>query len=86
MNAARLGHAACVIGGKIYVIGGKDEKGNYVSTIECFDPQNDSWIVVVTDALCNYSVKIDFLVAPAIRDWSRHRPCCFHKLKSNSSR
>ena len=46
MNTARWGHVACVIGEKIYVIGGKDEKGNYITAIECYDPKNDSWVVV----------------------------------------
>ena len=51
MNTARWGHAACVMGGKIYVIGGKDERGNFVTTIECYDPKIDSWSIVAQNVV-----------------------------------
>ena len=46
MNTARERHAACVLRGKIYVVGGKDQDGNLVSTIECYDPDEDTWSIV----------------------------------------
>ena len=46
MNVERRGHAACVMRGKIYVVGGKDANNKVVKTIECYDPAQDSWIVV----------------------------------------
>ena len=52
MNTPRWGHGACVMGGEIYVIGGKewfpemDKKGNFVTTIECYKPANNSWKIV----------------------------------------
>jgi len=47
MNTARWGHAACVMDGKIYVIGGKDQYGMDISTIECYNPAIDCWSIVV---------------------------------------
>ena len=45
MNYARLGHAACVLRGKIYVVGGWNAEDS-VKVVECYDPANDSWSVV----------------------------------------
>jgi len=47
MKTARWDHAAYVMNGKIYVIGGKDQNGKFVSTIECYDPDKDCWSIVV---------------------------------------
>ena len=46
MNIARSSHAACVMRGKIYVVGGLDNDGNVVNEIECYDPVNDVWSIV----------------------------------------
>ena len=46
MNTERCAHAACVMHGKIFVVGGLDAKGRAVKTIECYDPQVDSWSIV----------------------------------------
>ena len=46
MNTERYAHAACVMHGKIFVVGGLDAKGRAVKTIECYDPQVDSWSIV----------------------------------------
>ena len=46
MSTARDAHAACVLRGKIYVIGGLDTDGKVVYEIECYDPVNDAWIIV----------------------------------------
>ena len=45
MNYARVGHAACVLRGKIYVFGGWNAEDS-VKVVECYDPANDSWSVV----------------------------------------
>ena len=45
MKHARQYHAACVLDGKIFVVGGRDEN-NYVRTIECYDPGQDLWNIV----------------------------------------
>ena len=45
MNHARMGHAACVLRGKIYVFGGRNDNG-LLKVVECYDPANDSWRVV----------------------------------------
>ena len=46
MSFCRVGHVACELHGKVYVVGGEDEYGNTVQEIECYDPEKDSWSVV----------------------------------------
>ena len=46
MNVARYGHSACVLRGRIFVAGGLDSKGSKVKTMECYDPEMDSWSIV----------------------------------------
>ena len=46
MNTERYAHAACVMHGKIFVVGGLDGNNRAVKTIECYDPQVDSWSIV----------------------------------------
>ena len=46
MNFDRRAHAACVMNGKIYVVGGKDASNETIKSIECYDPETDSWSVV----------------------------------------
>ena len=45
MNFVRIGPAACVIGGRIFVVGGERPKGDF-STLECYDPTDDTWSVI----------------------------------------
>ena len=45
ISHARMGHAACVLRGKIYVFGGSNDNGD-VKVVECYDPANDSWSIV----------------------------------------
>ena len=42
MNTERSGNAACVMQGKIYVVGGVNAKEEVVKTIECYDPSHDA--------------------------------------------
>ena len=46
MNTERCAHAACVMHGKIFVVGGKNANDRAVETIECYDPELDSWSIV----------------------------------------
>ena len=46
MNAKRAGHSACVLRGKIFVVGGWNENKDLVKTIECYDPIVDKWTLV----------------------------------------
>ena len=46
MHFERYGHSACVLGGKIYVVGGRDQSGEVVTEIECYDPSTDRWTIV----------------------------------------
>ena len=58
MNIERTGHAACVLQGKIYVVGGVNNSNKTVKKIECYDPGNDTWATVgsTQDELCNHSL------------------------------
>ena len=46
MNVERKYHAACVLRGKIYVVGGLDANNEVVKSIERYDPLTDEWTVV----------------------------------------
>jgi len=46
MNVERSEHAACVLEGKIVVVGGNDGEENSVKTIESYNPTTDKWTVV----------------------------------------
>ena len=46
MNIERRAHAACVVDGKIYVVGGFDGTGVVVKAIECYDPLLDNWNII----------------------------------------
>ena len=44
MSVARSHHAVAVVDGKIYAIGGWDAAdGQYLDSVETYDPQTDSW-------------------------------------------
>ena len=45
MSTERAGHAAYVLRGKIFVVGGWDDDEKPVETIECYDPASDKWDV-----------------------------------------
>ena len=38
--------AACVLGGKIYMVGGLDANNEVVKTMECYNPLTNQWTVV----------------------------------------
>ncbi|CAK8684657.1 unnamed protein product [Clavelina lepadiformis] len=46
MNVERSSHAACVLQGKIYVVGGIDKNNSAVKSIECYDPTTNKWTIV----------------------------------------
>ena len=43
MKTERCEHAACVLRGKIFVVGGTNASNETVKTIECYDPATDKW-------------------------------------------
>ena len=45
MNVERCAHAACVVDGKIYVVGGLGGK-KIVKPVECYDSSLDTWSIV----------------------------------------
>ena len=58
MNHERNSHAACVLQGKIYVVGGLNKSYQPVKVIECYDPGNDTWATVKStqEQLFNHSL------------------------------
>ena len=46
MNVERRSYEACVLLGKIYVVGGLDANNQVVKLIECFNPETDEWTLV----------------------------------------
>ena len=61
MNYERSGHTACVLQGKIYVVGGENKLGNFVKPFECYDPEGDVWTVLnncSTENFCNHSLVV----------------------------
>ena len=46
MNIGRRGHFACVMQGKIFVVGGRNDKYKPVREIECYDPLTKKWDIV----------------------------------------
>ena len=54
----RQQHVACVLGEKIFVVGGRDEDGDAVQEIECYYPHSNSWSIVGTtdDELYGHSL------------------------------
>ena len=43
LKTARHAHSACVLGKKIYVVGGLGAYGQTVKNIECYDPKSNTW-------------------------------------------
>ena len=58
MNIERTAHAACVLQGKIYVVGGLNKTNKVVKEIECYDPGKGTWTTVrrIKDELFNHSL------------------------------
>ena len=58
MKKERFGHAACVLNGKIIVVGGRGINYNHVREIECYDPSADTWSIVgaIRDGLWDHSI------------------------------
>lgn len=46
MQYGRYNYASAVVGDKIYVAGGKNGRGSYMSSVECYDPVNNTWTEV----------------------------------------
>ena len=58
MSIERSGHSACVLEGKIYVVGGCNAEDKAVTEIECYDPFQNKWDIVgqVNDELYYHSI------------------------------
>lgn len=46
MQFGRYNYASAIVGDKIYVAGGKNGRGSYLSSVECYDPANNTWTEV----------------------------------------
>ena len=60
MNIERSAHTACVMQGKIYVVGGRNANEEAVESIECYDPSLNSWNIVgeTNDNLFHHSMVV----------------------------
>ena len=60
MNFERCKHSACVMQGKIFVIGGWNAKLEPVKEIECYDPSTDKWEIVekIDHELIDHSIVV----------------------------
>ena len=60
MNIERNGHSACVMQGKIFVVGGLNDKDEAVKEIECYDPSTDRWEIVanIDDEFVDHSLVV----------------------------
>ena len=56
MKHGRCCHSACVLKGKIFVIGGKDTYENVIKEIEIYDPKKNKWSVLRSSENLNYSL------------------------------
>ena len=60
MNIERRSHSACVMQGKIFVVGGLNAERKPVKEIECYDPLTDRWEIVarIDDELFAHSLVV----------------------------
>ena len=60
MNIERSAHTACVMQGKIYVVGGRNANEEAVESIECYNPSLNSWNIVgeTNDNLFHHSMVV----------------------------
>ena len=47
MGSVRGGVGVCVLGGRMYAVGGKDTAGNYLASVERYDEAKNEWEAVV---------------------------------------
>ena len=50
--------AGCMLGGKILVVGGEDDNGEIIKSLDCYDTETDSWSItgVTTHSLVRHSL------------------------------
>lgn len=46
MHFGRYFYSAAILGGKIYVAGGKNAAYSYLTSVECYDPIEDKWSAI----------------------------------------
>ena len=55
MGTARTGHAAAVLDGKLYAVGGFNDDDGYLSSVERYDPALNAWEAVAPMATARYA-------------------------------
>ena len=69
-----LGHAAAVLGGHLYALGGLDAGNNKLNTVERYDPVADAWEFVAAMAATKSSCAVAVLEGKIyVTDSNRHR-------------
>lgn len=46
MSVPRLRAARAVLSGRLFVIGGRDDRANCLNSVECYDPSTQEWQTV----------------------------------------
>ncbi|XP_076447282.1 uncharacterized protein LOC143284483 [Babylonia areolata] len=52
MLYARAFHAVCVLGGRLFALGGQDQDDRALKTVEVYDPEADRWSLVCSMTAC----------------------------------
>ncbi|XP_038066412.1 kelch-like protein 13 [Patiria miniata] len=58
MNAARIFHEVTALFGQLYVVGGQDQEGRTLATVECYSPNADRWHYVAPLPSARYGVAV----------------------------
>jgi N-acetylneuraminic acid mutarotase len=66
MNMKRNGHAAVTVGDKIYIIGGEDENGNNLNSMDIFDISSNTF---QQENIPNIPIALTYMSAIAIGKW-----------------
>lgn len=62
MSVPRYGHAACHVGGHLYVVGGYNESGSCLNLVERYNLRNNSWQSVAPLRTARRSVTLAFAI------------------------
>ena len=58
MSTARFGAGACVLGGRLYAVGGRDDGYKLLSSVERYDEEKDEWEAVADMSTARFRVGV----------------------------